>query len=309
MKKDIEVIAKELTFDHIFLEVSPDYVNLQGIASPYKLFRYDGGADRYYFVQMSEGGELAPVISVTSLSQKVLNNAAILMKWQDNVGGGEMANYIKNMRAEYGTLVHIIFAEILKTGQFDFDEYRMRAWKTAIDLGYKFEADTWSIDIIDDVVAFMTFLIEKEVEVIGIEFPIADVGLGIGCTLDLICRLKFGTKKVNAIVDFKSGRKGFFEGHEYQLGIQRLIWNLNFKSIFDVTHVFNFAPTASLNKEKYKLKNQTDSVLVQNAEIEALLVRSRGLLDGVKMEHKYITGAGFLASFKLEEHVKTVSKV
>lgn len=308
MKTNMEVeMSKAINDTDVFKEVVPDLLNIEGIASPYRLYRYDKGQDRYYFMRMEEGDAIKPVLSVTSFTQKVLNNAFVLMKWQDNVGGYDVANYIKNMRAEYGTLCHVIFGEIMKTGVYNFDEVKKRAWETAWNLGYKFEAEVWVEDIVEDMVAFMTFLIEREVEVIALEFPIADEDVGLGGTMDLICRLKFGKSRVNAIVDFKSGRKGFFEGHELQLGIYKYLWNRLYQGVFKVSHVFNFAPCGMMAKEKYKLKNQTDSMLVIGAENEVKLCKSRGILDGIKMTHNTIRGSGFWKDFKIEEHVKEVS--
>lgn len=303
-----EKMLKVLNDTDIFQEVVADLVNIEGIASPFRLYRYDKGQDRHYFVSMNEGDAVQPVLSVTSFTQKVLNNAYVLMKWQDNVGGLDVANYIKNMRAEYGTFLHIIFGEIMKTGEYNFDEYKRRAWETAYSMGYKFEAEMWVEDVIEDVIGFITFLIEREVEIMALEFPIADIEIGLGGTMDLICSMKFGTKRVNAIVDFKSGRKGFFEGHELQLGVYKLLWNKLYGEVFEISHVFNFAPCGVGAKERYKLKNQTESKLALGAENEVKLCRSRGMLDGIKATHFIVTGGGFWRDgFDISKHIKEVS--
>lgn len=304
VKKDSETKFKE--DENIFQEVVADMVTIEGIQSTYRFFRFDKGDDRLYFVRVSEEEDYKTVLSVTSFTQKVLNNAYVLMKWQDNVGGLDIANYIKNMRAEYGTMCHKIFGEMLKMGTYDFDYVKRLAWETAFELGYKYEASQWVEDVVEDVVSFLYFMLERKVKVIGLEFPIADVELGLGGCIDLICEMEFNGKIVRAIVDFKSGRKGFFEGHELQLGLYKHIFNRHYSSVFEISHVFNFAPTGVGTKAKYKLQNQSNSKLVIGAVNEAKLCMSRGMLEGVKTFHLVVSGSGYVEDFDLEKHVKEI---
>ena len=76
----------------------------------------------------------------------------------------------------------------------------------------------------------------------------------------MVAEIKFGQKYVNAIVDLKSGKKGFFDAHILQLHGCREAWNENFPKI-PVTHIFNFAPVDYRAKVNYKLENQTKNMI------------------------------------------------
>jgi hypothetical protein len=80
--------------------------------------------------------------------------------------------------------------------------------------------------------------------------------------IDLPCRLTHRKRRVNAIVDYKSGRKGFWDSHELQLVGYKRVWNSLFKGTpYEMDMIFNWAPCDWRETPTYKLQDQTKSVM------------------------------------------------
>jgi len=180
--------------------------------------------------------------------------------------------------------MHIQFQKLLLGQKIDLDNELpeellsyMQAEKCELHL-----FSGWLHDIKRDVLAFAQFLIDYEVKPLAIEIVIASREYGYAGAIDLVCEMwvdvkgffgetyKSGDKKgqpkestmkkrMVCIVDFKSGRKGFYEAHEIQLHAYKKAFNENFPKI-QIDKLFNFAPAEWVNAPSYKLKDQTDSV-------------------------------------------------
>lgn len=286
--------------NEFFLEVFPEIApRLTGIASPIKLWRYDKGSDRYYY-QRSAGASKA-YLSVTSFCSKSLPTSPFLTRWVGDLGN-DAAEFMRDMKAAYGTFMHIECLNIIKTGGGNFEEMTQRAFEAAMFSNYKTYAEQWMEDIVKDALSFITFLKEKEVEVVAGEFPIASDKYLLGGCIDIICSLKFGHGRVNAILDLKSGRKGFWDSHQLQLSCYKELWNEWFKDIFPVTHIFNFAPTDWRTEPKYKLENQTTNQFHETVKERMILARKEGWINPPTM-HTMYKGAFELETFNIENHI------
>src|SRR5690606_18783260 len=106
------------------------------------------------------------------------------------------------------------------------------------------DPDEWHANAKRDVLALAQFIREHNVRPLGVEVCLASDEMGVAGTIDLPCKMtvmqdgdwgevyKSGPRKgetkitkapveVTAIVDFKSGMKGFWESHEIQLHLYR----------------------------------------------------------------------------------------
>lgn len=307
IEKTDQLPAHILDVDFI-KEVVPDILNLKSIASPYRLFRYDKADDRYYFRYIN--GQPIGYLSMTSFVHKVLPTSPFLIKWMQQ-HGEDGAAYLRDMKAEYGTTLHVMTTELENGGKGNWDEIRKAAFAAAIDNGYKSEAIEWEAEMTNDIFSYLVFRKDRNVETIAAEFPLCSDEYGLAGCIDRVVRMDFNRQRINAIIDIKSGRKGFWDSHKVQLHGYMKTWNDLFGDVFPVTHCFNFAPAANpiTAKTKYKLENQTDAVLsgekVQVKEyIHELLTmaKSRGMVNP-PLSHYELRGDFDLSTFDPESHI------
>jgi len=303
-----DTLPPDLIDKDFISEVVPDILNLKSIAAPYRLFRYDKADDRYYFRYVN--GQPIGYLSMTSFVHKILPTSPFLIQWMMK-HGEEGAAYLRDMRAEYGTTLHILSTELEREMKGDWTEIKKRAFETAIASGYKSEALEWEAEITNDIFSYLVFRKERNVETIAAEFPICSDEYGLGGCIDRVIRLDFDGKRINAILDLKSGRKGFWDNHKAQLHGYMKIWNDLFGNVFPVTHCFNLAPAANAikAKSKYKLENQTDAVLSGETEpiknyIHSLLSQAKGRgMVNPPVSHYDLRGGFDLDTFNPEEHI------
>jgi hypothetical protein len=295
-KNNTRMELKELL--QVFQEISPD---LKMIECPYRLFRYDKGHNRFYY--RSNTAELLPYLSVTSFCQMALPTSPYLIKWiGDN--GSETAEFKRDSKAEYGTLLHIEIGKALKTGGYDFNKLSKVLYES-VSPNYRYQVGDWEHEMKRDLISMFQFFKEKLVSVIGLEFPVYSDECGLAGTIDLIAEVKFGRGTVNALIDFKSGKKGFFDAHKLQLSAYKKMWNEHFESVFPVTHIFNLAPVNWLKSPTYKFENQTNNQFEGEAlELYLKLAKVNGWIKPpTKMLDIKGKFEGGFENFNFEDHI------
>lgn len=229
------------------------------IEPPYKVWQLNSKGHRYYY-RYDDAGNPEFFPSVTTILSQTLPKAPHLINWIANKGIEEAERY-KGERAAYGTFMHAAFEELLINRAYDLDGLKGKL-KEYIEV-YRLPDDFiyYADDLKKDVLAFAQFVLDYDVRPLAVEIALVHPYYKYAGMIDCPCtmREKIGSDdRINAIVDFKSGRKGFYEESEIQLGMYRDMWNVNFEK-FPVTRIFNFSPKDWRKKPSYNLKEQTES--------------------------------------------------
>jgi len=285
---------KEIADGIITEKLSPMYFDLSKLKTqPEFMYRLDANGYRYYY--RFEKDEPVFYTSVTTMIKNTLPTSPYLIKWMVDKGGDEGRSEAED-RANYGTFMHAEIATLLITGKYALDDLpkKLQQFSASQNIPYNKE---WEHELKKDILAFGQFMIDFNVEPLAIEVILYHPTDGYAGAIDLVCMMDweikgdFGevyasgankgqpkeTKKkirVRAIIDLKSGRKGFYETHEIQLKAYQIMWNIHFPK-FPITMVLNWSPKNYTSTPSYNLKDQTNSksadklpYLVQLAKIE-----------------------------------------
>lgn len=241
-------------------EIRAVYFNADALKEPaYRLFQLNSDGYRYYY-RFNDAGEPEFYPSVTTLLKQVMPTPPALLDWMIT-NGKDGSTEKRDLAAAYGTFMHGEFEKLIINRRYDFDSVpaAMLAYMERENLPEKVFAE-WLPKIRKDVLAFAQFIKDWNVKPLAVEIGLYHPQFHYAGCLDLPCVMtdpKNG-KSLVAIVDFKSGRKGFYEEHELQLHLYREMWNVHYPET-PVTRVFNFSPKDWRKSPTYNLKDQTDS--------------------------------------------------
>lgn len=241
-------------------EIRAVYFNADALKEPaYRLFQLNSNGYRYYY-RFNDAGEPEFYPSVTTLLKQVMPTPPALLDWMiDN--GKDGSTEKRDLAAAYGTFMHGQFETLIINRRYDFDSVpaALLAYMERENLPEKVFAE-WLPKVRKDVLAFAQFIKDWNVKPLAVEISLYHPKFHYAGCLDLPCVMtdpKTG-KSFVAIVDFKSGRKGFYEEHELQLHLYREMWNVHYPEM-PVARVFNFSPKDWRKAPTYNLKDQTDS--------------------------------------------------
>ena len=253
--------TKEIAPGMTIEEIRAVYFNADALKEPaYRVYQLNSDGHRYYY-RFNDAGEPEFYPSVTTLLKQVMPTPPALLDWM--IANGKDGSIEKrDLAAAYGTFMHIQFETLIINRRYDFDSV------PAVLLGYMERENLpervfseWLPKIRKDVLAFAQFVKDYNVKPLAIEIGLVHPDYHFAGCIDLPCQMTDPktAKTYTAIVDFKSGRKGFYEEHELQLHLYREMWNVNYPET-QVARVFNFSPKDWRTKPTYNLKDQTDSV-------------------------------------------------
>jgi hypothetical protein len=293
-------------------EVSAEYFNADALQEqPEKVYRLGADGWRYYYT-FNEDGEPQFFVSVTTLIKNTLPTSPSLVKWIADMGYDESRRFAAE-RASYGTFMHAQIGELLINRAYDLNGLRERL-KSYIE-SEKLPSDfiNYADDFKKDILAFAQFCRDVELKPLAIELVLTNPEDGYAGAIDLCAEITIEEKgffgevyktgpnkgqpkeskekrRIRAIIDFKSGRKGFFPEHEIQLHAYKKMWNMHFEQ-YPVEKVFNWSPKDWRGTTpSYNFKDQTDSKNAQKLPYLIELAR----IEDEKRENTIVSCGGIL---------------
>ena len=291
--EDSKEIAPGMTVE----EIKAEYFNEDALREqPEPVYRLDSSGHRYYYT-FDEFGEPRFYVSVTTLIKQTLPTSPQLIKWIADMGYEESQRYAAE-RAAYGTFMHAQIAELLITRSYNLNglKERLKMYIESEQLPGDFI--NYVDDFKKDLLAFAQFMKDTDLKPLAIELVLTNPQDGYAGAIDLCAEITIDEKgffgetyktgvnagkpketkrqrRIRAIIDFKSGRKGFFPEHEVQLLAYKTMWNMHFEN-YPVEKVYNWSPKSYTGETPtYNFKDQTDSknakklpYLVELARIE-----------------------------------------
>ncbi len=223
----------------------------------YQMYRLNTPKGRYYYTY-DEEGKPRFYISVTNIIGRFTPTPPYLIDWIAQQGK-EGAEQIKNRRAAYGTIMHQAIDDLIINNGIDIDSLPgMVDQYFEENKTYGANRDEFVEELKKDVTAFAQFMIDKDVTPITVEPILKSDEFGTAGAIDLFCKMNFNKKQVYAIIDFKGGKKAFYESNELQLAYYKYAILEEWPEFKDEDiMLFNWSGKDWRKKPEYNLKNQT----------------------------------------------------
>lgn len=298
--------------------VPTEWFDADAIRLPsYKVGRINYGNGRSY-IRLNEDGALEqPFRLYTSLTTAINSCAPMeqpLLEWYCKWGLAEAKRLLK-LSQNYGTLMHQEIGFYLTMNYYDFDTIQERVSAYLSKHNYwQPETDSWAEDLKYDIMAFIAFAQEHEVKPLGIEYVLLSEK-GFGTLIDLVCKMKIKEKgfwgevyksgerkgepketakviEITAIINFKSGKHGFYRSNGIQIECERQLWEENFPDV-KIDAAMNWAPKEWRTAPDWSLKDWTGEI--EQAEVDAMLTLAeiRYASKAVNKKYMRIEGQAF----------------
>ena len=297
--------------------INPDWFNDQALRLPnYKVGRVNFSGGRSY-IRLDNNGKPCecPLKLYTSLTTSINQASPMerpLLEWYCK-HGLEEAERKTEVAAMYGTLMHLEIGKFLINQHYDFEEVDAVVENYLSENNfYQPETKEWAEKLRNDLCSFIQFYLDYQVVPLGIEYVLLSER-GYGTLIDLVCNMtiqvdgfsetevyKSGPRKgqpkeckvprqIRAIINFKSGRHGFYRSNGLQLEAERQLWEENFPDL-PLDAAYNWSPKEWRGETpSYNLKDWTWEIT--SAEVEAVMTLA-DIRYASKAESKVYTTIG-----------------
>ena len=247
--------------------------------------------------------------SLTTFLSGVMPRNKFLESWREqmtvDLGGTEKMKEWMDTVADYGTALHIGIAEYCRNMGVNWLDFEMWATDYLAGMNLKNGALGSAItELTKDFASLVQFMYDYRVHVIAVEVPVF-LEAGVATLIDLVVEMDAKNydktpvekrERVKAIINLKSGKKGFFEEHLLQLVGERRMFNHTFGGSvgYEIQEVYNLAPSDWKEKPTYKIQRQTEAIEKQELEnqfsVFLELAKYRGILSEPSRKFPIFTG-------------------
>lgn len=293
----------------------------------YQVGRVSYGNGRSY-LRIKDGELEQPFRLYTSLTTAINQCAPMerpLLEWYCKHGITEANRQLK-IAQHYGTLMHMAIGGYLINNFFDFDGVNDLVTGYVMRNGLTFpECKEWESKIKYDVAAFIAYAQGRNIIPLGVEYVLLS-NKGYGTLIDLVCKMDieekgfFGevyksgvnagqpkeTKKMvqkTAIINFKSGRHGFYRSNGIQIELERQLFEENFPDI-KIEAALNWSPKEWITTPSWNEKYWTGEI--EQPELDAILTLAdiRFGQRAVNKQYMSISGMAFKQRDIFSENIK-----
>lgn len=286
----------------------------------YKVGRVNFGKGRSY-IKIEADGQLAqPFRLYTSLTTSIAQSMPTPQALEDwkMMHGKKEADRLMKVAAHYGTLMHLEIGKFIKEKAYDLDTCQQVVEDYLSDENFwDNDCVLWADKLKEDLLAFVKFYNDYEIVPLGLEYVLLSDDRGFGTPIDLVCLMTVTEDSVNpndpyksgprrgepreckirvqkrAVINFKSGRKGFYETHGIQMECEKLLWDENFpESPIDIA--MNWAPADWKGAPNYKIKEWQGTT--GKDEIEAILKLAQIRYQSKAEKSKYMSMTGVIST-------------
>ena len=287
------------------LFVSPEFNQVAAQIFGTRVYRVEVGGLRHY--QRADTGKTYK--SLTTFLSGVMPRNKFLESWREqmtvDLGGTEKMSAWMETVADYGTALHIAVAEYCRNSGVEWSQFEQ--WAADYMMGLNLQNGTHqsaTAELTKDFASLIQFMHDYRVHVIAVELPVF-LEHGIATLIDLVVEMdaknydKTPVEKrdrIKAVINLKSGKKGFFEEHLLQLVGERRMFNHTFGQVvgYEIQEVFNLAPSDWKEKPTYKIQRQTEAIEKQELEnqfsVFLELAKYRGILSEPVRKFPIFTG-------------------
>lgn len=288
-------------------QMRPVFFNAVALREPsVRLYQLNTKGVRYYYY-FDENGVPQFMPSVTTVLRNTMPENVFLTDWKISLGKDKAQAYTAE-RANYGTFMHGELEHLIINNSYNLDLLKERLAKYIEREQLPSSFIDYAESLKKDMLSFAQFMWDYDIKPFAVEIALYSKQFGYAGMIDLVASIRKYTRtdekkareklaeetakaagdekklakvkekaeeidrkcaeRENAIIDFKSGRKGFYEEHEIQLGMYRDMWNEWFSDV-QIESLYNWSPKDWRKAPTYNFKEQTDSPSL--AKIPALL--------------------------------------